>query len=65
MPSSSKNALISTRCKSAPYRSSFNDNRYLNFSITSDRTAEEEEKIESSSDSTLNPKVRLRREGRK
>ncbi|KAA0033202.1 gag/pol protein [Cucumis melo var. makuwa] len=56
MPSSSKNALISTRCKSAPYRSSFNDNRYLNFSITSDRTAEEEEKIESSSDSTLNPK---------
>ncbi|KAA0039548.1 uncharacterized protein E5676_scaffold775G00820 [Cucumis melo var. makuwa] len=59
MPSPQKNTLIPTS------RSSFNNNRYQSSSITSDITIEEEEKIESGGDSTLNPKVRLRREGRK
>ncbi|KAA0035440.1 uncharacterized protein E6C27_scaffold285G00630 [Cucumis melo var. makuwa] len=46
MPSSPKNALIPTRCRFTPNHSSFNDNRYQSSSITSDRTIEEEEKIE-------------------
>uniref|UniRef100_A0A9I9DBK1 Uncharacterized protein n=1 Tax=Cucumis melo TaxID=3656 RepID=A0A9I9DBK1_CUCME len=65
MPSPPKNAFILTRCRFTPNRSSFNDNRYQSSLITSDGTIEEEEKIESGGDSTLNPKVRLRREGRK
>uniref|UniRef100_A0A9I9EJP2 Uncharacterized protein n=2 Tax=Cucumis melo TaxID=3656 RepID=A0A9I9EJP2_CUCME len=50
-----KNALIPTRCRFAPNRSSFNDNRYQSSLITSDRTIEEEKKIESGGDLTQNP----------
>ena len=41
-PSPPKNALILTRCRSAPHRSSFYGNRYEISSIRSDRTEEEE-----------------------
>ncbi|XP_023543942.1 uncharacterized protein LOC111803666 [Cucurbita pepo subsp. pepo] len=41
-PSPPKNALILTRCRSAPHRSSFYGNRYEISSIRSDRAEEEE-----------------------
>ena len=48
VPSPPKNALILSRCRSAPNRSSFNGTRYRSSSITSDGTVEveEEEKTE-------------------
>lgn len=46
VPSPPINALILTRCRSAPNRSSLYCNRYRSSPITSDKTGEEEDKTE-------------------
>uniref|UniRef100_A0A9I9D740 Uncharacterized protein n=1 Tax=Cucumis melo TaxID=3656 RepID=A0A9I9D740_CUCME len=61
VPSPPKNALILTRCRSTPNRSSFNDNRYRSSSITSDgSTVEEEEKTERGFGNNTASKIELR-----
>ncbi|XP_038882779.1 uncharacterized protein LOC120073931 [Benincasa hispida] len=61
VPSPPKNALILTRCRSAPNRASFYGNRYRSRPITSDGSGEEEEKAEEDLGNSAASEIELRK----